>query len=106
MKHVKCLLLVLFFVSLFIFLEVQISGAQERFSTFVGKVIGIRTKTLVGCGKSDRQGDHEFQNRTENGLHPPPLSESRGDGKSGISNPEGGSRGLYRYPCRRDKGKF
>jgi len=43
-KRVKCLLLVLFFVSLLIFLAAQFSEAQERFSTFVGKVIGVRTK--------------------------------------------------------------
>ena len=55
MKHVKCLLLVLFFVSLFIFLEVQISGAQERSSTFVGKVIGVRTKLWLDVeGQTDK----------------------------------------------------
>jgi hypothetical protein len=44
MKHFKYLFVVLSVVSLFIFFESQISGAQERSSTFVGKVIGIRTK--------------------------------------------------------------
>jgi hypothetical protein len=44
MKHFKSLFVVLSVVSLFIFFESQISGAQERSSTFVGKVIGIRTK--------------------------------------------------------------
>jgi hypothetical protein len=43
-KHAKCLLLVLFSLSLFILLEANTSWAQERFSTFVGKVIGVRTK--------------------------------------------------------------
>ncbi len=44
MRHVRYLFVILFVVSLFIFLEVQISEAQEKFSTFVGKVIGIRMK--------------------------------------------------------------
>ena len=55
MKHIKCLLLVLFFVSIFICLEVQISGAQEKFSTFVGKVIGVRTKLWLDVeGQTDK----------------------------------------------------
>ena len=44
MRHFRSLFVIVFFVTLFIFLEVKTSGAQERFSTFVGKVIGIRTK--------------------------------------------------------------
>ena len=44
MRHFRYLFVILFVVSLFIFLEVQISEAQEKFSTFVGKVIGIRMK--------------------------------------------------------------
>ena len=44
MKHFKYLFVVLSVVSLFICLEVRIPEAQEKFSTFVGKVIGIRMK--------------------------------------------------------------
>ena len=59
MKHFKYLFVVLSVVTLFIFLEVKTSGAQEKFSTFVGKVIGIRTKLWLDV---ESQADKAIMN--------------------------------------------
>ena len=59
MKHFKYLFVVLSVVTLFIFLEVKTSGAQERFSIFVGKVIGIRTKLWLDV---ESQADKAIMN--------------------------------------------
>jgi hypothetical protein len=59
MRHFRSLFVIVFFVTLFIFLEVKTSGAQERFSTFVGKVIGIRTKLWLDV---ESQADKAIMN--------------------------------------------
>jgi len=59
MRHFRSLFVLVFFVTLFIFLEVKTSGAQERFSTFVGKVIGIRTKLWLDV---ESQADKAIMN--------------------------------------------
>ena len=59
MRHFRSLFVIVFFVALFIFLEVKTSGAQERFSTFVGKVIGIRTKLWLDV---ESQADKAIMN--------------------------------------------
>ena len=59
MRHFKSLFVIVFFVTFFIFLEVKTSGAQERFSTFVGKVIGIRTKLWLDV---ESQADKAIMN--------------------------------------------
>jgi hypothetical protein len=61
MKHFKYLFVVVFLVSLFIFLEVKPSGAQERFSSFVGKVIGIRTRLWLDVESQTDQAVMNFR---------------------------------------------
>jgi len=59
----------LFCVDLYLFGGTDFRGPRKIFDLCREGDRGS-DKALAGCGRPDRQGDHEFQDRTENGLRP------------------------------------
>ena len=70
MKHFKGLFILVFFMSLFFFLEISNSIAQEKFSTFTGKVIGIRMRLWLDVESQTDKAVMNFRIGRKTVYHP------------------------------------
>jgi len=70
MKNFKGLLIIVFFVSLSIFLEMNNSVAQETYSTFTGKVIGIRMRLWLDVESQTDKAVMNFRIGRRTVYHP------------------------------------
>ena len=70
MKHFKGLFILVFFMSLFFFLEISNSIAQEKFSTFTGKVIGIRMRLWLDVESQTDKAVMNFRIGRRTVYHP------------------------------------
>src|SRR4030065_373779 len=70
MKNFKGLFIIVFFMSLFVFLEIKNSIAQEEFSTFTGKVIGIRMRLWLDVESQTDKAVMNFRIGRKTVYHP------------------------------------